>query len=101
MTMLYFFAYSCMSFVVGPSGIASARPYHFLSWDGQKYGPVKISWKQSICTPAFPAFSMNGMWASIIPFRCSSQGRSVGILFATWMRPAFTILAMGFLRDWD
>ena len=36
MTMLCFFAYSRMSWVVSPSGIASAATYHFLSWLGQK-----------------------------------------------------------------
>ena len=38
-----FFAYSCISWVVSPSGMRSAATYHFLSWLGQKYGCVQTS----------------------------------------------------------
>jgi hypothetical protein len=36
MTMLYFFAYSCMSFVVGPSGIFSTDSYQRVFCSAQK-----------------------------------------------------------------
>ena len=36
MTIEYFFAYSRISCVVGPLGMASAAAYHLRSWLGQK-----------------------------------------------------------------
>ena len=51
----YFFATSCIKRVVGPSGIFSVASYHLLFCSAQKYGPVKISCMQMICTPSFPA----------------------------------------------
>ena len=48
MTMLYFFAYSCISLVVGPSGICSVESYQRVVCSAQKYGPLKISCMQRI-----------------------------------------------------
>src|SRR3989339_1861848 len=65
MTIWYFLAYSFNRSTVGP-GTLSAVLYHLMSCEGQKYGVVKISCMQRICTPCLPAFSMKGMCFSNI-----------------------------------
>ncbi len=83
-----------MRSVVGP-GTDSAEAYQAASCPGQKYGVLKISCKQRICTPCRPASSMYGMCfctmasmiSSMLP--CPSvRGRLI------WMRPDLMILGM-------
>src|SRR6476469_5746531 len=94
MTMLYFLAYSAMRSVVGP-GTDSAEAYQALSWPGQKYGVLKISCRQRICTPWRPASSISGMcfctMASIISWMEPSPS-VIGKLI--WMRPDLIILGI-------
>src|SRR5437660_12904898 len=77
--------------VVGP-GTGSAASYQRLSWPGQKYGPLKISCRQRICTPFFPASSISGACLSniaclILATGCDSS--LIGLLH--WMRPAMSL----------
>ena len=76
MTIEYFFAYSCISCVVGPSGIFSTESYQRVDCSAQKYGPVKISCMQMICTPAAPASSMYFSVFSSCASRILSSGSS-------------------------
>src|SRR5678815_703659 len=93
--MLYFFAIGAMRATVGP-GTSSAAAYQRLSWLGQKYGPLKISWRHRIWTPRFPASSMNGRCFSNIASWISATGRLSSLIgLAHWMRPLFTMLGMG------
>src|SRR6186713_1417521 len=57
---------------MGP-GTVSADSYQALSWPGQKYGVLKISCIQSICTPFFPASSINGICFCTIASLISSM----------------------------
>src|SRR5687768_7323916 len=77
--------------VVGP-GTGSAASYQRLSWPGQKYGPLKISCRQSTCTPFFPASSMNVMCLSRAAFWTFAMGCDssfTGLLH--WIRPPITL----------
>src|SRR5215213_9992128 len=77
MTMPCSFATSCISRTVGPSGIRSTASYQRVCCSAQKYGVVKISCMQSICTPCFAASSINFRCFSIFSRLISSIGRSV------------------------
>src|ERR1700748_2930273 len=93
----YFFAYSERRLTVGP-GTSSAMSHHFESCEGQKYGPLKTSCRQRICTPFLPASSMNGRCFSNIASRTAGTeawGSLSGLLH--WIRPPMTLRAMLFL----
>ena len=64
--------------VVGPSGIFSVASYHRVFCSAQKYGPVKISCMQTICTPCFAAWSRNVICFSMFASRIFFSGASVG-----------------------
>src|SRR5688572_29805314 len=100
MTMLCFFAISCISFVVGPSGIFSTESYQRGFCSAQKYGPVKISWKQRIWTPCRAASSIIFRCFSMLASRMVSSFSSVPQACFAWMRPHFTILVIVWLQWW-
>src|SRR5688572_14285702 len=78
--------------VVGP-GTDSAASYQRASWLGQKYGPLKISCKHSICTPFFPAAWTSGMCFSTAAAWISATGRASSFNgFEHWIKPPRTIL---------
>src|SRR5687768_1560219 len=82
---------------VGP-GTLSARSYHRLSCDGQKYGPLKTSCSPRICTPFLPASSIIGMCLSNIAsaiFATGMLSSLIGLL--AWMSPALTMRGMAIL----
>jgi hypothetical protein len=56
-------ARACITSTVGP-GTLSAASYQRMALEGQKYGPLKISCRQRIWTPFWPASSMYGRWTS-------------------------------------
>jgi hypothetical protein len=47
-------ASACISVTVGPSGTGSVLSYHLTDCSAQKYGPLKISCRQTICAPSAP-----------------------------------------------
>src|SRR5262245_59003630 len=85
------FAYSCINFVVWPSGTFSAAAYHLRSWLGQKHGCVKTSGKQSTCTPLAAAFSMNGTCASRMRSRICSGRIETSPLSPIWIKPHLSL----------
>src|SRR5258708_447134 len=90
----YFAATFASASVVGP-GTDSAASYQRLSCPGQKYGPLKISWRQSTCTPFLPASSINGTCLSSIAFLIFSTGCDsslIGLLH--WIRPPISLRGM-------
>src|SRR5947209_8599484 len=104
--MPYFFASGASLSTVGP-GTASAASYQRRSCPGQKYGPLKISCRQRICTPFLPASWMNGRCFSSIADWISATDLVSSLMgLAAWMRPEMTLRLMlvrhqgrGFLRD--
>src|SRR5439155_5656431 len=85
--ILYLAASFATASVVGP-GTLSAASYQRLSWPGQKYGPLKISWRHSTCTPLLPASSIKGTCLSNIAcltFSTGTLSSLIGLLH--WMRP--------------
>jgi hypothetical protein len=84
---LYCFAIGWSFSTVGP-GTGSAASYQRLSCPGQKYGPLKISWRHRIWTPFLPAswiigmcFSSIAAWISATDFDSSLMG------LLAWIRP--------------
>ncbi len=79
---------------MGP-GTASAMSHQRASCEGQKYGPLKTSCRQRICTPFLPASSMKGRCFSNIASRTAATeafGSLRGLLH--WMRPPMTLRAI-------
>src|SRR5215217_4458392 len=74
-------ATSCISRTVGPSGIRSTASYQRVCCSAQKYGVVKISCMQMICTPCSAACSIKVKCFSIFRRLISSIGRSVEAAF--------------------
>src|SRR5438045_1286841 len=97
--MLCFFAASCISFVVGPSGIFSTASYQRVCCSAQKYGVVKTSCMQRICTPCFAASSIIARCFSMFARLISSIGASVGPAFFACINPHLTVLGIVALRD--
>ncbi len=93
------FASSCMSFVVGPSGIGSTASYQRVLCSAQKYGPVKISCIDRICTPSRPACSMRPRCFSTFASRIVSIFSWVEQACVAWINPHFTTRGMSALRD--
>src|SRR5438093_2248221 len=77
--------------VVGP-GTGSAASYQRLSWLGQKYGPLKISCRQRIWTPFFPASSMSGTCLSnlaCLTLETGTDSSLIGLLH--WINPPISL----------
>src|SRR5918996_305356 len=90
-TMPCSFATSCIRRTVGPSGMRSTASYQRVCCSAQKYGVVKTSCMQMICTSCFAASSRNVMCFSILSRLISSIGASVGAAFVHWMSPHLTV----------
>src|SRR6476661_9716248 len=98
--ILYFAAIGASFSIVGP-GTASAASYQRLSWPGQKYGPLKISWRQRIWTPFLPASWIIGRcFSSIAAWISATDLVSSLIGFEAWMRPLMTLRDMFELLSW-
>src|ERR1044072_8554899 len=93
-TIPCFFATSCINFVVGPSGIFSTASYQRVCCSAQKYGVVKTSCMQSICTPCAAASSMSFKCFSMLSRLISSMGASVGAALVACMSPHLTVRGM-------
>src|SRR4029078_196221 len=96
MTMPCSFATSCISRTVGPSGIRSTDSYQRVCCSAQKYGVVKISCMQSICTPCFAASSINFKCFSMLSRLISSIGRSVAPAFEHWISAHLTVRGISY-----
>src|SRR5512140_3336341 len=79
-----------MSLVVGPSGIFSTASNQRGFCSAQKYGPVKISCMQRICTPSLPAWSPYLRVRSIGAFRLVSLDSSVPAAREVWIKQQFS-----------
>src|SRR5688500_11726750 len=93
--ILYFAAYFESFSTVGPGPVSAVSAHFERSFDGQKYGPLKISWRQRIWTPCLPASSIIGMCFSSMALRIVSTdafGSLIG--FDIWIRPPMTSRAM-------
>src|SRR5215211_4730551 len=90
-TMPCSLATSCISRTVGPSGIRSTASYQRVCCSAQKYGVVKISCIQTICTPCFAASSINFKCFSIFSRLISSIGRSVEAAFEHCINAHLTV----------
>src|ERR1043165_4458089 len=88
------FATSCIKRTVGPSGIRSTASYQRVCCSAQKYGVVKTSCMQMICTPCFAAPSRERRCFSMFSRLISSIGRSVGAAFVHWISPHLTVRGM-------
>src|SRR5436309_3902104 len=97
-TMLCFLAVSCINFVVGPSGIFSTASYQRVCCSAQKYGVVKTSCIQRICTPCAAASSINFKCFSTFWRLISSIEASVGAAFVACMSPHLTVRGIKYLR---
>ncbi|MFZ1334095.1 MAG: hypothetical protein WAU12_12535 [Saprospiraceae bacterium] len=83
-----------MRSVVGP-GTVSADAYQAASCPVQKYGVLKISWRQRICTPCSPACSINGMCFASMACMISEMEPSPSVIpRLIWIRPDFIILGI-------
>src|SRR5438128_5021541 len=98
-TMPCCLAMSCINFVVGPSGIFSTASYQRVCCSAQKYGVVKTSCMQRICTPCFAASSIIARCFSMFRRLISSIGASVGLAFFACINPHLTVRAIIALRD--
>src|SRR4051812_12474120 len=76
----------------------STASYHRGFCSAQKYGPVKISCMQRICTPSFPARSISFRCFSTLASRMTSIFSSVSHACVAWIRPHFTIWDIQMLR---
>src|SRR5215212_5138813 len=83
-----------MSLTVGPSGMRSTASYQRVCCSAQKYGVVKTSCMQSICTPCAAASSINFKCFSMLSRLISSMGASVGAALVACMSPHLTVRGM-------
>src|ERR1043166_625819 len=87
----YFAASFATASVVGP-GTLSAASNRRLSWQGQKWGPLKISCRQSTWTPCLPASSISGTCLSNIAcliFSTGTLSSLIGLLH--WISPPISL----------
>src|SRR5262249_58994641 len=79
-----------------------AASYQRTFCEGQKYGPLKISCKQRICTPFLPASSSMGRCFSNIADGISATGFDSSLTgFEAWINPHFTVRAILRLQQCD
>src|ERR1043166_1032985 len=90
-TMPCSLAISCIKRTVGPSGIRSTASYQRVFCSAQKYGVVKTSCIQMICTPCFAACSIKPRCFSMLSRFISSIGASVGAALVHWISPHLTV----------